>query len=612
MNKKKRHIAFWIAFPIGVLLLSAILIFYLDLANGSEVLLYLMVMNIVGLITASVVLINKKIGFRFIPWGVFVIVTSTLLSVAKPSIQAKSAAYYENPVKIETTLKLDAGELQGIYSKDKKVKIYAGIPYAEAPVGDLRWKEPQPVKPWKGVRDCTYFAPRAMQDDGSPVFNTLIDMYSEGGWHPDYKEHPLQDMSEDCLYLNVWAPIDATNAPVLVYIHGGSLESGSSGDDTTNGEALAKQGIVTVTIAYRLGVFGYLALPELAEESPNHTTGNYGLLDQIAAVKWVYDNIAKFGGDNTRITVAGESAGSSSVSAVCTTPLLRGKNIVHQAIGESSSIVGKYPPHTFRSLKAAYKAGEKLKDEQGVKTLKELRAIKAEDLVKTATKHTSMTLDGYALDMMPYDVYKAGLNNEGALLNGYNVKEADAFIIPTYLLSPTNKDNILSRLEEFFDDKDFAKKVYDLYKDKIEADAFTAFNEIGSAYWFMYPHYQWSHLAAENGEDVYRYQFTKENGYHGSYHSGEIIYAYGNIARSGHGFAYNEKDYELEKTMTAYWANFVKTGNPNGESNPTWDLYEKGVEKVMELGESVKMIDEKYVGLYDLFDTYIPKEDVAE
>ena len=607
MNKKK-HIAFWIAFPIGFLLLLALTLFYFDLANGPLLVFGLAIANLLGLAAASIVLINKKKRWRLIPWGGFLLTLGLLLPFAKPDVLPKSAAYYDNPVPVSHTLRLENGLVQGIYNEDKSVEIYAGIPYAEAPVGELRWKEPVPVKNWEGVRDCSYFAPRAMQVDQSPIISSLIDMYAEKGWHPDYEMHPLQNMSEDCLYLNVWKPVDAQNAPILIYIHGGSLESGSSAYESYNGETMAKNGVIMVTIAYRLGVFGYLALPELAEESPNHSTGNYGLLDQIEAVKWVHQNALKLGGDPNRITIAGESAGSSSVSALCTTPLLRGKDIISYAIGESSSIVGQYPPHTFRSLDAAFKAGEKLKKEQGTSTLSALRNIPASELVQTDIKFTSMTLDGYALDKMPYQVYEAGENNEKALLNGYNVLEADAFVVPTYLFSPTNKSNIKSRLAEYFD-ADMAGKICEVYAKRIEEDAFSALNEIMSAYWFMYPHYQWSHLASKNGIPVYRYQFAKENGYYGTYHSGELPYCYGNLKKSGHAFAYDERDYLLESQMVAYWANFVKNGDPHVNGQVAWPAYVYGQERLLELNTICQMKDEKNLDLYALFDTYVPKQE---
>ena len=600
---KKKHIAFYIAFPIGITLLFAFILFYFDLANGPLALFILALVNLVALVIVSLIFLNKRIWVRLLPWAGFVMVFTILVSLAKPAVQEKSPAYYANPVEISETLKLNNGEVKGIYNEDKSVEIYAGIPYAEAPIGDLRWKEPVPVKDWEGVKDCTKFAPRAMQVDTNPVVGSLVDIYAEKGWHPDYLMHPLQNMSEDCLYLNIWKPANASNAPILIYVHGGSLQTGSSAYEVCNGETLAKNGVIMVTIQYRLNVFGYFAHPDLQNESINKTTGNYGLLDQIEAVNWVYNNASCFGGDPSKITIAGESAGSSSVSALCTTPLLRGKNIISQAIGESSSVAGKYPPHTFRKFDKALEDGEELMKEQNCRSIDELRKIPAEKLVKSAYSPSAMTLDGYALDMMPNDVYKLGLNNEKALLNGYNVKEADAFVIPSYLLSPTNKDNIEQRIADYMDE-DIARKICELYKDKIDEDAFNALNEIMSVYWFMLPHYDWSNLAINNGEPVYRYQFTKENGYNGSYHSGELIYCYGNIEKSGHDFAYNESDYKLSEIMSNYWVNFVKTGNPNSESLPNWEPYVPGIEKVMELGSNVGMINEKYVELYKLLEDY--------
>ena len=604
---KKKHLAFYIAFPTGIVLLLAFILLYFDLANGPMLLLVFALMALVALVVLSILFINKRILIRLIPWGAFLTTLFILIAMAGPSYQIKSAAYNAEPVEISYNLTLKNGKVKGIYNKDKDVEIYAGIPYAKAPIGELRWKEPQPADNWEGIRNCSKFAPRAMQVDQNPIVSSLIDVYAEKGWHPDYNMHPLQTMSEDCLYLNIWRPVHSAGAPILIYIHGGSLTTGSSAYEAYNGEALAKKGIIMITIQYRLGVFGYFAHPDLASESENKTTGNYGLLDQIAAVKWVYENAQDFGGDNTKITIAGESAGSSSVSALCTTPLLRNKNIIARAIGESSSIVGKYPPHTFRSLDKAVKATKEFMEEKHCSSIKELRDIPAEDLMKTSVAFSSMTLDGYALDMMPNEVYEKGLNNENELLNGYNVMEADAFVVPNFLLSPTNKTNIEERLAEYLDE-DVALKIVKAYKDKIEKDAFSAMNEIMSVYWFMFPHYEWSNLATANGQTVYRYQFTKENGYKSTYHSGEMIYCYNNIEKSGHSFAYNESDYALADMMSDYWVNFVKTGNPNSEILPSWEAYVPGNEKVMELGDNVGMIDEKYHELYDIFKDYVPQE----
>ncbi len=214
-----------------------------------------------------------------------------------------------------------------------------------------------------------------------------------------------------------------------------------------------------------------------------------------------------------------------------------------------------------------------------------------------------MTLDGYALTKNPYDVYKAGENNEVALLYGFNVMEADAFVVPTYLFSPTNKNNIKSRLIKEFDNE-IGTKIYNLYKEQIDKDAFSAFNEIFSVHWFMQPHYSWSNLAKTNGVKVYRYQFTKENKYHTTYHAGEMIYAYGNVKYDDHGYRYNQSHLDLSETMLSYWSNFAKTGDPNGEGLPTWNEFSLGDENLMELGSNVGPIKDRYLELYPLIEEY--------
>ncbi len=318
--KKGREIAFWIVMGVISVIVTAFTLFYFDLANGPLVFFILELLAIGAFISLRILLRKKKFAIRMIPTLAFVLTTIQLISFSRPTVESKSAAYYKNPVKTEV-LELPDGKIQGVLSKDKAVEIYAGIPYAKAPVGDLRWKEPQDVEPWDGVRYCEYFAPQSMQPADNAIMNTLVDTYSAKGWHPSYLMEPFQNTSEDSLYLNVWRPNnDKTNLPVLVFIHGGSLTTGSSAFEDYNGEEMAKKDVIMITITYRLGVFGYFAHQSLIDESVNHTTGNYGLLDQIKALEWVNNNISYFGGDKTNITIAGESAGSSSVSALCSSP----------------------------------------------------------------------------------------------------------------------------------------------------------------------------------------------------------------------------------------------------------------------------------------------------
>ena len=254
-------------------------------------------------------------------------------------------------------ISVTGGDIQGILNKDGSVEIFAGIPFAAPPVGDLRWKEPQDVIPWEGVLQDDHFAPMAMQNQVNRLYNFLFNLYTHQKTSRTYKA----PMSEDCLYLNVWRPARTGGAghvsegdtaetplPVLVYVHGGALTGGQSWYENYDGENLCKSGIIVVTIAYRVCIFGYLADSELKEESPYGSTGNYGLLDQIKALDWVCKNISAFGGAAKNITIAGESAGSSSVNALCASPLTKGT--FRRAIGESSSIVEETPPHTFRSM----------------------------------------------------------------------------------------------------------------------------------------------------------------------------------------------------------------------------------------------------------------------
>lgn len=605
MDKKilKKYIISWSIFGVVFIITTLLILFYLDLANGPLYLLILALIFLAGLIGARIFLFKKKFWIRNSPWGVLLIALLVIGLLAHPSVERKSAVFYDNPVPTEV-LSLKNGKVRGVYNADKSVEVYAGIPYAEAPVGEYRWKEPRPVNDWEGIKDCSYFSPRSMQADSSPIINSLVDMYAMKGWHPNYNMVPLEPTSEDSLYLNIWRPANMTgNLPIVVYIHGGSLTTGSGSYDKYNGETFAKNGVIMITINYRLGIFGYFAHPSLKEESPNKTTGNYGLLDQIEALRWINANASYFGGDSSNITIAGESAGSSSVSALCTSPLASG--LFKYAIGESSSlVVNKKPPHTFRKLEDAYKVAVETFKEFNVSSISELRNIKAEDLVKTKFANDGMTLDGYALTKMPYEVYQENASNEVALLNGYNILEADAFVVPQFLFSPTNKNNIKDRLESVFGEKT-TLELMDLYKDRIDKDAFSVFNEIFSIYWLIYPHHSWSNMEFNNSKPVYRYQFTKENGFYGTYHSGELEYAYGNLDKSNHQFAYNEEDYALSEKMVKYWTNFAKTGNPNGEGLPTWEEYNPNNENVMELGKNVGTMKDKYLATYRIIESYL-------
>lgn len=481
------------------------------------------------------------------------------------------------------------GAVRGVVNDAQSVELFAGIPYAQPPVGDLRWKEPQSLKAWTGVFEANAFAPKAMQSKQKWyerfIYRNII--YHDGdGDRSDYLE-----MSEDCLYLNVWRPSSCSagdKLPVVVYIHGGSLMGGSSASEAYDGTAFAKKGVIAVTVAYRVGVFGFFADQALAEESPNGTTGNYGLLDQIAALRWVHENIAAFGGNPDNVTIAGESAGASSVCALCVSPLAKG--LFRRVIAESSSLVSRVPPHTFRSMEDALEMGNNIKKEFKVSSVEQLRNIPAQKLIKTKYSNNSLTVDGYALTESPYDTYLRGANNEEAVLNGFNANEAYFF---NFFDGMANLKNYRGKIEDYFGP--YTEDVIALFPAQTNDQAKAYWNQICSAVLFAYGHHQWSSIVSAQRKNAWLYYFTMENNGIGTNHSGELIYAYGNVPKTKW---YTAEDHKLEETMVSYWTNFIKTGNPNGQNLPEWQTFTAGSSRVLELGPEVHMSEDPFIQFY--------------
>ena len=559
------------------------------------------------LILHGKVLFKKRKALRFCSWAGFIVLLSVLFVLSGPPAKQVPAVDGKSP-KTTDVVTIAQGQLTGVYTKDGEVEVFAGIPYAKPPVGDLRWREPQPPEPWEGVRVCDTFAPASMQQQSHPVIATLTQII---GYHTfrlfDPTDNFVEAVSEDSLYLNIWKPAGKTeNAPVLFFIHGGSLTGGNTSYSEYNGESLAKQGIVVVNCAYRLNVFGYYANEELSAESPNGTTGNYGLLDQIQALRWVNENIASFGGNPAKITIAGESAGASSVNALCVSPLAKG--LFRYAIAESSGITAREPYHTFRTLQNALNMGREILAEYEASSVQELRDVPAEKLVNTRHTNSSMTVDGYAITEQPYLTYEKGENNEQALLNGYNAHEADVFLFGRKVTTDNYVDSLRGVLGEYAAE---AAKLYpadpinpDYALAIVEqgGDAKGSYDKIVSAAWFNYSHYNWSRLLAAQNKPVYEYWFTKENAGLSANHGGEMPYAYGNLHR--HDWLYTDADKALSVTMQSYWANFIKTGDPNREGLPEWTPFNEAPDRVMELGDNVGMTEERYLDLYRLIDLY--------
>ncbi|MEE1261821.1 carboxylesterase family protein [Ruminococcus sp.] len=524
-------------------------------------------------------------------WVGWLAVLAGVLFITWPPVQAVPAVSVKNP---ETTeiISLSNGDLQGVYNEDKSVEVFTGIPYAKPPVGELRWKEPQDPDNWDGVLVADHFAPMSMQPQNLPIYNSLAQIIAYHDYQITPDDNYVEPVSEDSLYLNIWKPAgDVSNLPVMVYIHGGSLRTGQPWYKDYNGESLAKEGVIVVNMGYRLGVYGYFADEELAAESENGTTGNYGMLDQIKALEWVRDNIKSFGGNPDNVTLSGESAGSASVSALCTSPLAKG--LFQRVILESSTMAPVNPPHSFRQLEEALDAGKKTKAKFGCESVEELRKLTAEQLVNESYTHHHITVDGYALTETPYQSYKKGIHNESAILHGYNAEESAAFII----FDHANLQNYENKIRSYFGD--YADDILELYPASDDDEADKNWAVVYGAVFFDYPHYCLNRLANKNKIPVYEYLFSKTNGRLGNWHSGEEVYCYGNIPENS--ALYDERDRELSGEMLTYMKNFIISGNPNGDGLTEWKQ-NTGSDLLMSFDNETKMTDEPKHELFDILD----------
>ena len=596
-------------FYIGIILITALYIIILELSKN------ILLGWAVGIFTSALMIYthlrlikNEMLSFKtsLLSWIVLLLVFVINFLLTSPPYRNVPAVENKNP-DVTDIVSIAQGDITGVYNKDHSVKVFAGIPYAKPPIGDLRFREPQSPDGWDGVRACDEFGPMAMQQRSIPIYDSLSHIL---GWH-DYQikfgDEYIETMSEDCLYLNVFAPegIGSKPLPVIFYIHGGSLSTGQSSYTEYRGEDLAKRGVIFVNFAYRLGVFGYYTADDLKNESENGTTGNYGLLDQIAALQWVYDNIEAFGGDPNKITIAGESAGASSVGALCVSPLTEG--LFRYAIAQSSGITAYTPYHTLRSYDDALTQGDIVRKEFNVSSSAQLRSISAEDLLKTKSTQSAMTIDGYAITQAPYLTYEQGQNHEKALLNGFNVKESDAFMLGTKATSDNYVQILSDALGPYADKMAALVPPTSPQRDQhfiIDAmgDAKGALNICYTAIWFTYSHYLWNKYLCDQNIPCYEYYFTKTNNVLSNFHAGELPYAYGNLWR--HPGLYNDEDYELSEIMQQYWVNFAKTGDPNGEGLPEWKMRSLDQDQLLQLDTEIKMIDDPNIKLYEIIDLY--------
>lgn len=524
-------------------------------------------------------------------WLIWLMLFSGVLFLTWPPVQNVPAVSVKNPEKTEI-ITLEQGQLQGVYNEDKSVEVYAGIPYAKPPVGDLRWKEPQDPGKWDGVLNADRFAPMSMQPRNLPIYYSLAQIIGYHDYQFSLDDNYMPPVSEDSLYLNVWKPSgDAKNLPVMVYIHGGSLQTGQPWYGDYSGEGLAKEDVIVVNMGYRLGVFGYYASDELIRESPHGTTGNYGMLDQIKALEWVRDNISAFGGDPGNVTLSGESAGAASVSALCTSPLAKG--LFNRVIIESSTMAPVNPPHSFRSIGEALETGGETKAKYGCDSVDDLRTVSADELVNEAYTHHHITVDGYVLRETPFESYRKGVHNEKAILHGYNDEESAPFI----MFDKTDMSNYEQKIRDYFGE--FTDDILAIYPASTDEEAEKNWAEIYGAVFFDYPHYCLNRLAVKNDIPVYEYFFAKQNGRLSDWHSGELVYCYGNIPQGS--TLYDSRDRELSGQMLGYWRNFIAAGDPNGSDLPKWEQNSSS-DRVMYFGDTTEMTGEKEHELFAILD----------
>ena len=480
------------------------------------------------------------------------------------------------------TITIDSGAITG--TVEDGIQVFRGIPYAAPPVGPNRWREPQPVDAWDGVLHCDQFSAVCPQP-------------RMGKAHAIFAER-FENQNEDCLYLNVWSGVESADErrPVMVWIHGGALYRGAADNPGFDGIELAKKGVVVVSMNYRLGALGFLAHPELTNESPNGSSGNYGLLDQIDALRWVNRNIEQFGGNAGNVTVFGESAGGWCVSLLVATPLTDG--LMHRAIGQSGGAFDPMPwlkeecNHWVSSEQAGQELIGTVMGEDRTQTLDHMRALDPEELmIPFIVSHAGRNarpccnVDGYVFEQDVYTLFEEGKAKSLPTIVGSNKDESTGLF---GAFAPKTFKALAESLVPFLGKELFKEwcKIYDVHSDE---DAYQGFLNGQREYIFTWHMRSWARLASQLDPNVYQYYFThvppiKEAERFGAFHTSEIMYAFNVVEKMDWATG---TDIDLADTMSSYWVNFAESGIPNGRGLPVWKRFDSQDEFCLEMGDSL-------------------------
>jgi para-nitrobenzyl esterase len=463
-----------------------------------------------------------------------------------------------------------SGLVSGVQGRNAAITVFKGIPFGAPPIGPLRWHAPTPPAPWQGVRKADAFSANCIQ--------TIV--AEKKPWTYEFMAHG--EVSEDCLYLNVWTPAASATAPrpVFVYIYGGGNVEGSGSVPAYDGEGLASKGLIVVTFNYRVGVLGFFAHPDLSKESAYHASGNYGLLDQIAAVRWVHDNIAAFGGDPNRVTIAGQSAGAGAVHSLTASPLAKG--LFQRAIADSGGGIGG-----TRTMADQEADGVRFADAKKAHSIADLRAMSWQDVVVPVPGVRFAPLpDGYALPSTVRQVFASGKQNDVPMLTGINADEGGAVPQPATTLDAFQRDakqRYGDMAAEFLSlypaatDEEAKRAQNDSARDRARATLHLWAQERAKTAQTKVFTYFWTHVLP--GPDAAQY---------GAFHTSEVPYVLNTLSMSERPFT--AKDHQVAATLSSYWVNFATTGDPNGKGLPPWPAVTADTSQTMEVGAEFRPI----------------------